>query len=127
VGPFKVIQKVGKVAYKLELPASMKVHPVFHVNLLHKYRSDGTVQPPPPPVLVDDQLEYEVERILQHRDVALGRKRSRREYLIKWLGYGPEHNSWERVSDMHCDDLIQEYWNAVQAAQLVRANRNRSK
>lgn len=109
IGPFPVVKKVGQVAYKLGLPDNMRCHPVFHVSLLHGYKTDGRVQPPPLPVEINDELEYEVEAILLHRDVKRG-KRSTREYLVKWLGYGPEHNSWEPDSGMHCDDLIARYW-----------------
>jgi hypothetical protein len=124
IGPFEVVKRIGKVAYKLELPSSMKCHDVFHVSNLQAYRSDGRVQPPPFPIEIDGEEEYEVEQILLHRDRRYG-KRARREYLIKWLGYGPEHNSWEPATSMHCDELIAKYWEATRAAQHVRESRKR--
>jgi hypothetical protein len=110
VGPFKVIKKLHDVAYKLALPVEMKgMHDVFHVSLLHPYRTDGRYQPPPPPVQIEGQEEYEVQRILDHRD-RKGRKGY--EYLIQWTGYGPEYNEWRKHADLqNCRELISEYWN----------------
>jgi hypothetical protein len=107
-GPFKVLQKVGPVAYKLQLPESCQVHDVFHVSLLKEYRQDGRHQPPPAPLVADDGgLEFEVEKLLLHRI----RKRGKTEFLVKWLGYPAEHNTWEPLEGMsHCMDLVQEYW-----------------
>ena len=58
LGKFRITRKVSFHAYKLELPASMKVHPVFHIFLLESAGSDllpGQVQPPPPPVIIDEE------------------------------------------------------------------------
>ena len=45
----------------------MKIHNVFHVSLLNLYYDDGRIPPPPPPQLIDDEPEWEVDRILDHR------------------------------------------------------------
>ena len=66
IGPFKVVKKVGKVAYKLELPETLKIHDVFDISLLKSYKTSGKVQPPPPPILEDDELSFVVERVLTH-------------------------------------------------------------
>jgi hypothetical protein len=104
IGPFKVLLRIGTVAYKLELPPSMKVHPVFHVSLLTPYKSNGAIQPPPLPIVEDDQILYIVEQVLQHRDRKYGRG-IRREYLIKWTGYGHEHNTWEPERNLNAAAL----------------------
>ena len=66
LGPFKIIKSVNEVAYKLDLPASLKIHPVFHVSLMKPYKPGGRVQTPPVPELIEGEMEYEVEAILAH-------------------------------------------------------------
>ena len=110
LGPFKILERIGQVTYRLELPVSMKIHDVFHVSLLKRYLWDrtGRIDPPPPPEVIDDEPEWEVETILDHRLVKRGRK-NKVEYLIKFLGYDTAHNMWQE--DMtNCGHLVQDYW-----------------
>ena len=88
LGPFKIVEKVSNVNYRLELPQTMKVHPVFHVSLLEPAsditRLDTTIK------AVTEDNEYEVERVLDQR-----RGLRTVEYLIKWKGYDDSENTWE--------------------------------
>ena len=90
-GPYPIIEKIGTQAYRLQLPPSMKIHPVFHISLLDRYTENdipGRIQPPPPPVIIKNQIEYEVEDILDSKFL-----RKRLFYLIKWKGYPISDNS----------------------------------
>jgi hypothetical protein len=119
IGPFTVREMVGsspkKVAARLDLPHNMRhVHPVFHVSLLKPYlqsREQALKRVAPPPIdWLDDEPLYRVEVLLDHRDRRFGKGKPRREYLIKWEGYGHEHNTWEPRSHLlTCDDLLRTY------------------
>ena len=109
IGPFTVVKRVGKTAYELDLPANMKIHDVFHASLLKPYLKDGRVQPPPPKLMVDGQEEFEVEFVLDCRLQKSGRK-NKKQYCVKWRGYGHEHNTWEPEGNLsHCLEKIQAF------------------
>ncbi|SOV07548.1 uncharacterized protein UDID_19213 [Ustilago sp. UG-2017a] len=114
LGPFSVSKVISSHAYRLQLPPSMKIHNLFHVDHLEPYVANtipNRVQPPPPPIEVESDLEYEVEQILDSK--VDHRYRDPLFYLVRWVGYGPDHNSWEPASNLtHASDLITEFHTA---------------
>jgi hypothetical protein len=65
--PFVIRKRINSVAYRLELLAAMKIHPVFHISLLEPCRESSflrRVQSPPPSIKIENHEEYEVEKIL---------------------------------------------------------------
>ena len=68
-GPFKITRKISPVAYQLELPIAWTIHNVFHASLLTPYcetTEHGVNYMRPPPDLIEDAKEYEVETIVNH-------------------------------------------------------------
>jgi len=108
LGPFPVSRRINPVAYELKLPPTMaRVHPVFHVSLLKVYKAPkdkSRRHRPPPPVLLEDGPEHEVEAVIAHRYV--GKKL---QYLIKFKGYDHVYDEWLPPSHLHCAELLQEY------------------
>ncbi len=84
-GPFKVLEKKLSDTYKLELPENLRVHLTFHVSLLKPVSRDASRpnrehHSRPPPDLVHNEPEFEVEAVLKSRQLR-GRER---KYLVKW-------------------------------------------
>ncbi|CAI7796624.1 unnamed protein product [Closterium sp. NIES-53] len=100
-GPFLVEAQVTLVTFRLRLPDTWKLHNAFHVQLLKPYKDpnqqfQGRQLPPPPHVLIQDEPEYEVERVLTHRR----RGGKTLEFLLRWKGYDPTEDSWVEEADM---------------------------
>ena len=112
-----MLERVGTQAYKLDLPSSIKIHPVFHTGVLCKFKDDGRYQPPPPNINIDGEAEWEVESIIGHRDrsrnshtTKSGQRPNKCDYLVKLSGYPIEHHSWEPEKHMtNCADLKEAY------------------
>jgi hypothetical protein len=100
IGPYDIADVISPVAYKLDLPSTLKIHPVFHVSVLKPYQetpSDFDRPVPPPAVLIQytEQEEYEVDLILDKRIIC-----KKTQYLIKWLGYPLHDATWEPVENL---------------------------
>lgn len=120
MGPFPVTKKVGAVAYQPETAPHYRLHNPFLVGLLKPAYDNHAGTPPPAPMLVEGEDEFEIDTILQRRPPTQSRGDKNISYRVKWLGYGPEYNSWEpeRNIKRHAPETLQEYWEdvAVQAA-----------
>ena len=81
-----VVKAIGPVAYRLDLPKNMRIHPVFHVQLLKAYKSDDRQQPrgaPPLPIVVEDGFDwFQVGRVCMHGEQRWGKtkKKVRKSY-----------------------------------------------
>lgn len=99
-GPFKVLQKIGSVAYKLDLPADSKIHATFHVSQLKKKRGTHTCFPHLPVTLTaHGHLIVTPESVLGRR-VIKKNNRAQGQLLIKWLNAPAEDSTWEDYEDI---------------------------
>ena len=97
------------MAYQLALPRAWTIHNVFHSSLLTHYKEtheSGAQFQCPPPELVGNEEEYEVEQIINHCHFGKCRQL---QYLIHWKGYSAADDTWEPADQVHADDLVKKY------------------
>jgi hypothetical protein len=102
VGPFKILERRGEVAYQLELPESLSgVHDVFHVSQLKKCLRVPEEQIPLEELTVKEDLTYEeypvkiletAERVTRSRTIKMCR--------VQWNRYSEDESTWEREEDL---------------------------
>jgi hypothetical protein len=110
LGPYQVIKHAGPSSIILELPHKLRqVHPVFHVSMLEPFLDNlipNRTLSPPPPVEIDNKLEYKVTAIVDSRIFC-----SKLQYRVEWLGYeeanASEQWTWELAKDLnHAQEAI---------------------
>ncbi len=122
VGPFKILRRIGALAYELDLPPTMRIHPVVSVAQLEPaydndpYGREANTEPPPVEneAVNSDNDEtapaYEIERLLDRRVTRRGRGKVTVQYLVKWKGYSHAHNAWYGLEDLQdAKELLDEY------------------
>ncbi|KAA3456998.1 DNA/RNA polymerases superfamily protein [Gossypium australe] len=102
IGPYEVIERVGPVAYKLRLPSELdKIHNVFHVSMLRRYRSDPSHVISPSEVEIQPDMTYEEEPIrILAREVKELRNKKISLVKVLWQRHGIEEATWESENTM---------------------------
>jgi hypothetical protein len=90
LGPFKIKRIAGLVNYELVLPRTMNIYPVFYISLLELILLGVLLVLVTEIELVNPNIEYKVEEILDHKQV-----RNYIKYLVKWIDYLYSENTWE--------------------------------
>lgn len=126
LGPGTITARIGLSAYRVDLPGTSGIHPVFHASLLDPYvpRSDLPVtqdQIQEPLVKGADQ-EWDVEKVLDRRQNEDGHW----EYLIKWDGFPESDNSWQVGTDLS-KETLKEYWKKIKQPLRKRKETLRTK
>ena len=112
IGQFRVVARVGKVAYRLDLPAELsQIHNTFHVSQLRKCLVDDTAVVPLEDIQVDGSLNY-IERPVAILDRKSKDLRNKRVELVKvqWQHRKGSEWTWEPVDEMmeHYPELFQD-------------------
>ena len=102
IGPYRIVERIGEVAYRLELPSDLdRIHDVFHVSMLRKYILDPSHVLTEQPVEIQENLTYEEEpvQILDRREQVL---RNKTIPLVKvlWRSHTIEEATWEHEEQM---------------------------
>jgi len=94
-------------AVKLELPSTVKIHPVVNISRVRRYvgQVKGQRKEQPAPVIIKEEEKWEVERILNKRKV-----RGKDKYLVRWKGFTVESDTWEGRENLeNAKEAIEEF------------------
>ena len=103
------MKDIGLGAFQLELPEGWMIHNIFNEDLLTRCVElrfkEQQKEPAPPPTIINEEEEYEVEEVRKHRKRGRGT-----QYLVHWKGYGNEHDQWIAETGLsHAKQVIEDY------------------
>jgi len=107
VGPYKVKGIVSSNAIELELPKSIRIHPVVNVSRVWLYKSQVERQKKilPKLLIIKGQEEFKIEKILNKRTI-----RGKEKFLVRWKGYTAEEDTWENRENLeNTKELVEEF------------------
>ena len=99
LGPFKVIEKISDLVYRLDLPPTMEINNSFHISRLEPFKEGHPDQPQQemPPIFVKGERVYIPEKIL---DGGFEDSSGGYVYLVHWEGYPDSEDTWEPYEEL---------------------------
>jgi len=117
-GSFRITKDIGLGAFQLELLEGWMIHNIFNEDLLTRCVEPKLKgqhkEPAPPPTIINEEEEYEVEEVRKYRKRGRGT-----QYLIHWKGYGDKHDQWiAEMGLLHARQAIEDYWTRCSSRNL---------
>ncbi|XP_057985281.1 uncharacterized protein LOC131170230 [Hevea brasiliensis] len=102
IGPYEILERVGPLAYRLALPPELdRIHNVFHVSMLRRYRSDPSHVLPLESIEVSSDLTYDKEPVaILARETKQLRNKQIPPVKVLWRNHSRKEATWEREEDM---------------------------
>ena len=102
IDPYEMIEKVGPMAYRLALPPDLeKIHNVFHVSMLRRYRSDPSHIVLSETIELRPDLTYDEEPVeILAREVKELRNKKIMLFKVLWKNHKTEEDTWESEETM---------------------------
>ena len=115
--PIRILEKLSPLSYRIQLPVGSRIHDVVSVVHLQHYKGTDTDDIKPMPVQVDGVEEYEVERIEGEWKI-----KGKKEFLVKWKGYGDAERTWEPLEHLDNARNVLDEW-TVQSSNKAPVDR----
>jgi len=125
-GPYPILERIGAVAYKLQLPSGSHIHPVFHVLALKPFRGTDNVSACDLPLESFDNQPIDQPGAILDRRTQLVHGQPREQLLVHWVGCPIDEASWEDSDnfctcfpDFHLEDKVSFAGGENDTSQLV--------
>ena len=107
VEPYKVKRIISSSAIELKLSKSIRIHPVVNMSRvqLYKLQVEGQKKILPKLVIIEGEVEFEIEKILNKRTV-----REKKKFLVRWKRYTAKEDTWENRENLkNAKELVEEF------------------
>jgi len=107
VSPYNIKRIISSNAVELKLPKFIRIHPVVNVSRVRLYKPqvEGQKKTSPKPVIIEEEEEFEVEKILNKR-IVWGKEK----FLVQWKEYTAVGDTWENRKNLeNAKELVEEF------------------